>query len=273
MTIRHYPKRWGAEPIDGGLWRFSLWAPEAGEMAVEIEGEPVPMTREGDGWFSAIAAAQAGQSYAFRIGGALYPDPAARAQAGDVHGSSRLVDPRTLDWTSDWRGIPWHEAVIYELHIGTFTPEGTLAAARRDLARLKALGVTLVELMPVAQFEGRRGWGYDGVLLYAPHPAYGSPEDLKHFVATAHGLGLGVLLDVVYNHFGPSGNYLAAWCPSFFHSTRTSPWGSGIAYEEPPVRRFFIDNALYWIEEFQLDGLRLDAVHAIEDTSPRHILV
>jgi len=272
VSGRYYPSRWGAEPLQGGLWRFAIWAPEASEAAVEIENVATPMSPKGDGWLSATAPARPGSSYGFRIDGKFYPDPAARAQLDDVHGPSRLIGPTGFAWSADWQGIPWHQAVIYELHIGTFTSEGTLSAAQRELPRLKALGITLVELMPVAMFEGTRGWGYDGALLYAPHNAYGGPDALRQFVEAAHKLGLGVLLDVVYNHFGPAGNYLPEWCPTFFHDSRGSPWGQGIAYEEPAVRAFFIDNALYWLEEYQLDGLRLDAVHAIEDGSPEHLL-
>ncbi len=272
MTGQHYPKAWGAEPFARDAWRFALWAPDAGEVAVDVEGGTTPMTRDADGWWRVVVPAQAGQSYGFRIDGAFHPDPAARAQAGDVHGPSLLVDPLDFAWSGHWRGIAWRDAVIYELHVGTFTEEGTLAAARRELPRLKALGITMVELMPLAQFEGVRGWGYDGVLLYAPHRAYGGEAELKRFVDAAHGLGLGVLLDVVYNHFGPAGNHLAQWCPGFFHGERTSPWGPGIAYEVPAVRDFFLDNALYWLSEYQLDGLRFDAVHAIEDSSPTHII-
>lgn len=272
MSTHALPRSWGAEPAADGQWRFALWAPDAGEIAVEVDGMATPMMRKDDGWASVTTAAREGQTYLFRVDGQLYPDPAARAQAGDVHGPSRLVDPTAFEWSAEWQGVPWHQAVIYELHVGTFTPEGTFDAARHGLARLKSLGVTVIELMPLAQFEGQRGWGYDGVLPYAPHNAYGSPDDLKHFVEAAHRLGLAVMLDVVYNHFGPAGNYLAAWCPRFFHSSRTSPWGQGIAYEEPAVRAFFIENALYWLEEFQLDGLRLDAVHAMDDESDSHIL-
>ncbi len=231
-----------------------------------------PATAIGDGWWQLDAASQAGDPYRWVIDGEAYPDPAARAQAGDVHGPSRLVDPADFDWKTQWPGLPWHEAVVYELHVGTFTPEGTFAAATGDLVRLCELGVTLIELMPLAQFDGAHGWGYDGVLPYAPHPAYGTPDEVRAFVDAAHALGMGVLLDVVYNHFGPSGNYLGAWNPAFFHADRASPWGQGIAFETPAVREFFIANALHWLEEYRFDGLRLDAVHAIEDHSPRHFL-
>jgi maltooligosyltrehalose trehalohydrolase len=197
--------------------------------------------------------------------GLAVPDPAARAQAGDVHGPSLLVDPRAYRWRTDWPGRPWAEAVIMEIHIGTFTPEGTFRAAAERLPHLAETGITAVEIMPVAQFGGNRGWGYDGVLPYAPHRAYGTPEDLKALIDTAHGLGLMVLLDVVYNHFGPDGNYLHVYAPQFFTDRRNTPWGAAIAYEEPPVRRFFIENALYWLEEFHLDGLRLDAIDNVID--------
>jgi malto-oligosyltrehalose trehalohydrolase len=272
MSTHHFPKRWGAEPQEDGRWRFAIWAPDAAEVAVEIERAITPLLGSDDGWLVGSAVAEAGCTYSFRIDGATYPDPAARAQASDVHGPSRLVDPRAFSWSGGWQGIPWHQAVIYELHVGTFTPEGTLAAAQRELARLKGLGITLIELMPLAQFDGARGWGYDGVLLYAPHESYGGADALKQFVDAAHKLGIGVLLDVVYNHFGPSGNYLPAWCPSFFHASVRSPWGQGIAFDEPAVRSFFVDNALYWLEEYQLDGLRLDAVHAIADQTTEDFL-
>lgn len=225
-----------------------------------------------DGWHVAEHAANPGDSYGFVIDNTLYPDPAARRQRGDVHGLSVLIDPGDFQWTDNWRGMPWREAVVYELHIGTFTAPGTFDAAREALPRLRDLGITFIEIMPVAQFDGRRGWGYDGVLPYAPHEAYGTPDDFKRLIEAAHHLGIGVILDVVYNHFGPSGNYLSAWCPSFFDSQNASAWGQAIAFGNPAVRSYFIDNALYWLEEFQIDGLRLDAVHAIRDSSETHFL-
>lgn len=264
--------QWGARPIGGGQWRFGLWAPDAQEARVEIGGVALPALAAGGGWWLFEAEAQAGDAYRWLLEGAPYPDPAARAQVGDVHGPSMLVDPAAYVWSNDWKGRPWHEAVIYELHVGTFTDEGTFAAAIDRLPDIAALGATMVEIMPVAQFEGARGWGYDGVLPYAPHPAYGSPDDLRALVDAAHGQGLGVMMDVVYNHFGPSGNYLGAWCPSFFHPERASPWGAGIAFETTAVREYFIANALHWLDEYHLDGLRLDAVHAIEDHSATHFL-
>lgn len=264
--------QWGARPIGGGKWRFGLWAPDAEEARVEIAGIALPALAAGDGWWMFETEAQAGDAYRWLLEGTPYPDPAARAQVGDVHGPSMLVDPGAYAWQNDWQGRPWHEAVIYELHMGTFTEEGTFAAAIDRLPEIATLGATMVEIMPVAQFEGARGWGYDGVLPYAPHPAYGSPDDLRALVDAAHGLGLGVMMDVVYNHFGPSGNYLGAWCPSFFHPERASPWGEGIAFETAAVREYFIGNALHWLDEYRLDGLRFDAVHTIEDHSETHFL-
>ncbi|WP_443478408.1 alpha-amylase family glycosyl hydrolase [Novosphingobium aerophilum] len=265
-------KSWGASPLVDGRWRFRLWAPDAKAVAVELPTGSNDLERQGEGWWSVETDAQAGDSYRFVVDGFAYPDPAARTQQGDVHGPSLLVDPEGFAWRNQWAGLPWTQAVIYEMHLGTFTGDGTFAAATAWLCRLRDLGVTLIELMPVAQFDGRYGWGYDGVLPYATHSAYGSPDDLRRFVDAAHGLGMGVLLDVVHNHLGPSGNYLAAWCPSFFHPDRRSPWGQGIAYETAAVRDFFIENALYWLADYRLDGLRLDAVHAIEDRSPVHFL-
>ncbi|KQM20594.1 malto-oligosyltrehalose trehalohydrolase [Novosphingobium sp. Leaf2] len=253
------------------MWQFGLWAPDVKSAQVELDGTRLSARSAPDGWWHLSAPAHAGQHYMWVLDGAAYPDPAARAQAGDVHAASVLVDP-AYNWQAQWRGRSIPEAVIYELHVGTFTAQGTFAAAAEELPRLRELGVTMIELMPLAQFEGDRGWGYDGVLPYAPHPAYGSPDDMRAFIDAAHAHGIGVLLDVVYNHFGPSGNYLGAWCPSFFHPERASPWGAGIAFETPAARAYFIANAQHWLEEYQLDGLRLDAVHAIEDHSPTHFL-
>lgn len=234
------------------------------------------MRRSSDGWFELVREAPAGSRYGFVLeDGMLVPDPAARAQAGDVHAPSLLAGSGTYQWLHDqWRGRPWEEAVITEIHIGTFTPGGTFRAAIERLDHLVATGITAIEIMPVAHFSGSRGWGYDGVLLYAPHPAYGTSEELKALIDEAHGRGLMVLLDVVYNHFGPDGNYLGMYAPEFFHPGRDTPWGAAIAYERGPVRRFFIENALYWIGEFHFDGLRLDAIDHVRDTeSPIDILV
>lgn len=232
------------------------------------------MQAAADGWFSLhVPEVRPGTEYGFvAADGSFFPDPASRRQAADVHGPSLVVDPEAYEWRSRWTGRPWEEAVIYELHVGTFTPEGTFASAREKLPELAETGITAIEIMPVAQFAGDRGWGYDGVLPYAPHPAYGSPDEMKSFVDAAHEQGLMVLLDVVYNHFGPEGNYLGAYA-DFFDEERHTPWGAAIAYSRPPVRRFFIENALYWLTEFRLDGLRLDAIDHIRDDDEPEILV
>jgi maltooligosyltrehalose trehalohydrolase len=224
------------------------------------------MTRSEDGWFTAEAEAPPGTRYRFRLpDGLAIPDPASRAQQDSVHGWSLLVDQDSYQWrTPDWAGRPWEESVIYELHAGLL---GGFAGVADHLPRLKDLGVTAVELMPVNAFGGERNWGYDGVLPYAPASAYGTPDALKALVDRAHQLGLRILLDVVYNHFGPDGNYLAAYAPAFFDDEVDTPWGAAIAHHREPVRRFFIDNALMWLEEYRFDGLRLDAVHAIQDPS------
>ena len=199
------------------------------------------------------------------------PDPASRSNPQDIHAASALVDPLAFEWSdTSWRGRPWEEAVIYELHVGTFTPEGTFNAAVERLDYLVRLGVTAIELMPVADFPGKRNWGYDGVLPFAPDASYGTPEDLKSLVVAAHARGLMMLLDVVYNHFGPEGNYLREYAPQFFDESQHTPWGAALNFGgagSRTVRDFFIHNALYWLEEFHFDGLRLDAVHAIVDAS------
>jgi malto-oligosyltrehalose trehalohydrolase len=232
------------------------------------------MQRVDDGWFELETdAVPVNGAYAFEVDGQRVPDPASRAQIGDVHGPSRLVDGSAFSWRNEgWRGRQWEEAVIYELHTGTFTPDGTFEGIEKKLDHLASVGVSAIELMPIAQFGGTRGWGYDGVLLYAPHNVYGGPEAFKRLVDAAHERELMVLLDVVYNHFGPDGNYLHLYAPDFFHPQRHTPWGAAIAYEKQPVRRFFIENALYWLEEFRLDGLRLDAIDQIDDPSPTSIL-
>lgn len=245
------------------------------------------LKRAGDGWFSlTTAAAGPGSRYRYLIIGPPWdgvqqvPDPAARFQPGSVHGFSEVIDPAAFAWGvrgpgADWHGRAWETAVLYELHVGTFSPEGTFAGAAKRLPDLAALGITAVELMPVAAFPGRRNWGYDGVLPFAPAPCYGRPEDLKAFIEQAHALGLMVLLDVVYNHFGPEGNYLHLYAPAFFTQRHQTPWGAGINFDGPDsalVRDFFIHNALYWLNEYRFDGLRLDAVHAIADDSDPDIL-
>ena len=271
----------GARPLPDGGARFRLWAPGAARVDLRLGSGPEaeqPMRPAADGWFGLdVAGAAAGTRYAFRIdGGLVVPDPASRSNPDDVHAASALVDPLAFDWPDGaWRGRPWHEAVIYEAHVGCFTREGGFLAMIERLDDLAALGITALELMPVADFPGRRGWGYDGVLPFAPEASYGTPEDLKRLVAAAHARGLMVLLDVVYNHFGPDGNYLHAYAQPFFDAEVQTPWGPAIAFDGAAgrtVRDFFIHNALYWIEEFHLDGLRLDAVHAMHDRSTPHFV-
>ena len=236
------------------------------------------MQRDADGWFSVIVAdVQAGQLYRFVLGdGMVVPDPASRFQPQDVTGPSELIDACAFPWADgSWKGRPWEECVIYELHVGSFTPEGTYAAAIGRLDHLVELGVTAIEIMPLADFPGSRNWGYDGVLLYAPDGSYGRPEDLRRLVDTAHAKGLMVLLDVVYNHFGPEGNYMGGYAPQLFTDKHQTPWGSAVNYGDEgsgPVREFIIGNAVHWITDYHFDGLRLDAVHAIIDESPKHIL-
>ncbi|HYD30035.1 MAG TPA: malto-oligosyltrehalose trehalohydrolase, partial [Azospirillaceae bacterium] len=279
-TTRAHPMPFGAEVQADGSVRFALWAPAHGALHLRIEedGATAPMTARGDGWHELTTAqAQAGTRYRYILpGGQAVPDPASRFQPDDVHGPSEVIDPTVYRWNdADWRGRPWEETVLYELHVGTFTPEGSFRSVIDRLDHLVELGVTAVELMPVADFPGHRNWGYDGVLPYAPDSAYGRPEDLKALVDAAHGKGLMVFLDVVYNHFGPEGNYLSLYAPAFFTDRHKTPWGQAINYDgadSRPVRDFVIHNAMYWIEEFHLDGLRFDAVHAIIDDSPKHLL-
>jgi maltooligosyltrehalose trehalohydrolase len=271
-AVRAHAMPFGAEVRAGGETRFRLWAPAAGRVDLLLGEAATPMTRSGEGWFESIASAGPGSRYAYRIdGGLTVADPASRANPEDVHAPSLVVDPRAFRWgDAGWRGRRWEEAILYELHVGTFTREGTFAAAIERLDALAELGVTALELMPVADFPGTRNWGYDGVLLFAPEASYGTPEDLKRLVQAAHARGLMVLLDVVYNHFGPEGNYLHAYAPQFFSAAHTTPWGAAINFDgagSRTVREFYVHNALYWIEEFHLDGLRLDAVHAIRDDS------
>ncbi|MCR6666049.1 MAG: malto-oligosyltrehalose trehalohydrolase [Methyloversatilis sp.] len=267
---------------DSQGYLFRLYAPAAGQVEVLLatadgHEDAHPCRRTDDGWWTrTVPYARTGDRYRYRVDGTEVPDPASRANPDDVGGPCQLVDPARFEWRpaeAQWQGRPWCEAVIYELHVGTFTPEGTYAAAEARLEELAALGITAVELMPLAEFPGTRGWGYDGVLPFAPESSYGTPDDLKRFVQSAHRRGLMVLLDVVYNHFGPEGNYLHLYAPSFFTAQHQTPWGAAIDYEgEAQVREFFIHNALYWLEEFRFDGLRLDAVHAIIDGSSTHFL-
>jgi maltooligosyltrehalose trehalohydrolase len=268
--------------LRGRSARFRLWAPACASVTLELgEGaarRELPMQAMADGWHGAgVEAVAAGTPYAFRVDdGPAVPDPASRFQPRDVNGPSALVDPGAFEWPEDgWQGRPWREAVVYELHVGTFTAEGTFRAAVERLDFLAALGVTAIELLPVADFAGRRNWGYDGALPFAPDASYGTPEDLKRLVVEAHRRGLMVLLDVVYNHFGPDGNHLRRYAPQFFNAAHRTPWGDAINFDgerAAMVRDFFVHNALYWVEEFHLDGLRMDAVHAIADGSPTHIV-
>jgi maltooligosyltrehalose trehalohydrolase len=255
---------------------FRLWAPAARTIAVHLPEtqNDVPMARCDGGWHMVlIPNLVAGTVYQYLVDETrAVPDPASRFQPRDVNGPSELIDAEAFDWPDGaWRGRPWHEAVIYELHVGTFTREGTFAAAEADLARLASLGITAIELMPLADFSGKRNWGYDGVLPFAPDSAYGTPIALKRFIATAHALGLMVFIDVVYNHFGPEGNYLGLYAPEFFTDIDTG-WGHAINFAARAVRDFFIDNALYWVLEYNVDGLRLDAVHTIRDPNRPDIL-
>ena len=268
----------GAEVRSGGV-RFRLWAPSREQVTVVADGLPYVMEARGGGWFECVVdGARAGTRYAFVFprDDLQVPDPASRRQPDGPHGASEVVDPRAYVWrAAGWRGRPWRESVISELHVGTFTPEGTYAAAAARLPALAELGITSVELMPLAQPAGDRNWGYDGVLPFAPARRYGTPDDLKRFIDEAHGLGMNVLLDVVFNHFGPDGNYLAAYARPFFTTRHHTPWGAAIDLEgehAETVREFFIQNALYWLREFRFDGLRLDAVHEIRDASPRPFL-
>jgi malto-oligosyltrehalose trehalohydrolase len=278
---RSHAMPFGAQMVPDGSVRFRLWAPKAKEVAVVLEnGESrvISLSPRENGWFELTTSeAAAGSLYRFQIDGQIkVPDPASRFQPHDVHGPSEVIGPAEFHWRDDdWRGRHWEEAVIYELHVGTFTPEGTFRSAEQKLDYLATLGVTAVELMPVADFPGTRNWGYDGVLPFAPDSSYGHPEDLKQLVQAAHARGLMIFLDVVYNHFGPEGNYLHAYAPQFFTNRHKTPWGDAINFDGPEsraVRDFFIHNALYWLEEYHIDGLRLDAVHSIVDDSTPDIL-
>ena len=266
----------GASVVGGGV-RFSVWAPRVERMAVLASGAEHPMDPGDDGVFETVVPGlEAGADYFYRLNGEYdRPDPVSRFQPKGVHGPSRVVDPSAFSWSdAEWRGLEMADLVAYELHVGTFTAEGTFEAFMDRLAALRELGVTAIEIMPVAEFPGSRNWGYDGVLPYAAQSTYGGPRGLRRLVDAAHGAGLAVLLDVVYNHLGPEGNYLGQFAPYFTDRYRT-PWGDALNFDGPDsdeVRRYFIDNARYWIREFHMDGLRLDAVHAIYDFGAIHIL-
>jgi maltooligosyltrehalose trehalohydrolase len=264
---------------------FRLWAPAAERVDLCLiphrssEPQILPMSEQADGWFAIHhAAAEVGDLYQYRINGAtLVPDPASRYQAADVHGPSVVYDPTPFPWQdNDWHGRPWEETVIYELHVGAFSPAANYAGVRERLDYLVELGITAIELMPIAQFPGRRDWGYDGTLLFAPYNGYGRPEELKTLIQEAHRRGLMIFLDVVYNHFGPEGNYLHLYArEAFFTERYHTPWGAAINFSGPQsrtVRDFYIANALYWLNEYHFDGLRFDAVHAIADVSRPDIL-
>ncbi|CZX27889.1 TPA: malto-oligosyltrehalose trehalohydrolase [Enterobacter cloacae] len=275
MEFRTFQKQWGAEFISGDVVRFRVWAEGQQQLTLRLAERDLPMTAVGNGWFQIdVPGVTHGTEYQFVLqDGMAVPDPASRAQKGDVNGPSVVIDPgRYQPNNPDWAGRPWEETVIYELHIGTFTPQGTFRAAIDKLPYLAELGITQLEVMPVSQFGGSRGWGYDGVLLYAPHSAYGTPEDFHAFIDAAHGLGLSVVLDIVLNHFGPEGNYLPLLSPAFFDAQRMTPWGNGIAYEREPVRHYILDAPLFWLTEYRLDGLRFDAIDQIKDTASKHIL-
>ena len=270
----------GAEMHDDGSTGFRLWAPAAKQVELWLADrrQGFAMPRDAAGWAEWVTRdAPAGTRYCFRIDDELLvPDPASRYQPLDVHGPSEVVDPLEYAWSDgEWRGIAPERLVFYELHVGTFSPEGTFAGLADRLDHLVALGVTAVELMPVADFPGRWGWGYDGVLPFAPHAAYGRPGELKALVEACHARGLAIFLDVVYNHFGPEGNYLHRYAPAFSANEHKTPWGDALNFDGPNsemVRAFVVHNALYWLEEFHFDGLRLDAVHAMPDGSPDHVL-
>lgn len=271
----HVP--FGANVLADGTTLFRLWAPQQSKVSLRLEssGQSLPMDRLEEGWFQLRTdKAPAGTHYLYEMDdGFRVPDPASRCQAEDAHGASVVVDPFGYDWRHpDWAGRPWQETVLYELHVGTFTPEGTFDGVRKALDHFVRLGITAIELMPVADFPGRRNWGYDGVLMFAPDRAYGDPESLKRLIDEAHGKGLMVFLDVVYNHFGPDGNYLHLYAKDFFTDRHKTPWGDAIDFSRPFVRDFYVANTLYWLEEYRFDGLRYDAVHAIVDEGRPHIL-
>jgi maltooligosyltrehalose trehalohydrolase len=277
--LKPYTRRFpvGAEAVGGGV-HFRMWAPASKTLDVVFGGgTTIPLEREGSGYFSGFAAeARTGGRYKYRLdSGELCPDPASRFQPEGPHGDSEIIDPTIFPWTDQsWRGVALPLQVIYEMHIGTFTQQGTWSSALVELPSLAELGVTVLEVMPVAEFPGRFGWGYDGVLWFAPAHIYGTPKDFRRFVDRAHSLGLAVILDVVYNHLGPDGNYISKFNPHFF-CDKTTDWGPAINFDgddSAPVREFVVANGCYWIEEFHLDGLRLDATQDIHDCSPDHIL-
>ncbi len=271
----------GANPLGDGRTRFRVWAPARTSVDVVLEGRsgirPVPLERGADGYFEGTAPAEVGARYRYRLdGGEAFADPCSRFQPEGPHGPSQIVDPSAYRWSDrDWKGITFEGQVLYELHVGSFTPEGTYAGVAAKLPQLKALGVTCVELMPVNTFAGRFNWGYDGVGLYAPAAPYGTPDDLRRLVDEAHRLELGIILDVVYNHIGPDGNYLSQFSKRYFTDRYKNDWGESLNFDgedSGPVREFFVQNAAYWISEFHFDGLRLDATQNLSDASKDHIV-
>ena len=276
VATRRHPV--GAELLPSGGVHFRVWAPRRQSVDVEIDGEHTALDRDTHGYFAGLVTdAGAGTRYRFRLDGdRSFPDPASRFQPEGPHGPSEVVDASRFVWTDgDWRGIGPRGQIIYELHIGTFTPQGTFASAAMRLPELASLGVTVLEVMPIAEFPGKYGWGYDGVDWFAPFHGYGTPDDFRRFVDRAHAEGLGVILDVVYNHFGPDGNYLREFSDTYFNHDRTTDWGDAINFDGPgsgPVRELVLSNVRYWISEFHLDGLRLDATDNIYDDSGTHLL-
>lgn len=264
MSASKWRLSFGANLIEPDRTRFRIWAPAQRTVSLAVEGRPlVPMAPNG-GWFEAEVDCGAGTRYRYVLqDGTKVPDPAARAQSGGVHGESVVIDSTSYRWRrEEWRGRPWREVVFYELHVGVF---GGFDGVACELPRLAKLGVTAVELMPIGEFAGARNWGYDGVLPFAPESSYGSPDQLKALIDAAHEHGLMIFLDVVYNHFGPDGNYLHLYAPEMFGNDLTTPWGPAFDFRRKEVRRFFTENALYWLIEYRFDGLRLDAVHAISE--------
>lgn len=285
LAFRRLPT--GAEFCAGQGVHFRVYAPQRKKVAVVLEGGPgfdetakvFPLTAEGTGYFSGwVETAATGTLYRFQLDDEerLLPDPTSRYQPDGPHGASCVIDPQAFTWSDEqWRGCAMSGQVMYEMHVGTFTPEGTWAAAMEQLPELAALGITVIEMMPVADFPGRFGWGYDGVNLFAPTRLYGEPDDLRRFIDRAHSLGIGVILDVVYNHLGPDGNYLKEFAADYFSLKHKTEWGEAINYDgenNQPVREYFLSNAAYWIREFHFDGLRLDATQSIFDDSADHIL-
>ena len=267
-----YPLPFGAIPQGDGTTRFRIWAPSVPTVQLEIEGlDPMPMQAEGGGWFSQIAPVGGGAHYKYRLPeGLAVPDPASKFQVDGVHSASVVITASSYEWKHpDWRGRPWNEAVIYELHVGLL---GGFEGVRQKLPELRDLGVTVIELMPVNEFPGAHNWGYDGTLPFSPEETYGTADELRHLIDDAHGLGLCVMLDVVYNHFGPDGAYLHAYAREFFTEDMHTPWGAAIDYRKSEVKEFWLHNALYWLNDFRFDGLRFDAMHAIMPQEHLHLL-